>query len=138
MNMKNIRIISLIALAVITGLFIVSCGSTEDKLVGTWITESVTANVDSAYANLASIDQSIASTKTTKFILNEDHSMALTIDGYTTDAFWTFSSDSDMITFRLEKDALDDAIELGKYKDGKIVYTSSVKHGTITAIYTRE
>lgn len=138
MKMKTTRIIFLTAFAILAGMFIISCGSTEDRLVGTWVTESVTANVDSTYANLASIDQTIASTKTTKFILNEDHSMALTIDGYSTDAFWTFNGDSDMITFRLEKDALDSSIELGKYDDGKIVYTSSLKHGTITAIYVKE
>lgn len=136
--MKSIRIIYIAALSIIAGMFIVSCGSTEDKLLGTWVTESVSANVDSTQANLASIDQTIASTRTTRFILNEDHSMALTIDGYTTNAFWNFNADTDMITFRLEKDVLDDAIELGKYEGGKILYTSSVKHGTITAVYTRE
>jgi len=136
--MEKTRIIYLAALAILAGLFIVSCGSTEDKLAGTWVTESVTAKVDSTRANLPSIDQSITSTKTTRFILNEDHSMALTIDGYTTDAYWSFNADSDMISFRLEKDALDDVIELGKYKDGRIVYTSSVKHGTITAVYVKE
>ena len=136
--MKNLHNLFLAALVLIMGIFVVSCGSTEDKLVGTWVTEGVTAKVDSSKANLASIDQSIASTKTTTFILNEDHSMALTIDGYTTDAFWTFNPDNNMISFHMEKDFLSDAIDLGKYKDGKIVYTSSVKHGTITAVYVKE
>jgi len=136
--MKKTHIIYLTAFAIIAGIFIIGCGSTEDKLVGTWVTESVTAKVDSSKANLPSIDQSIASTKTTTFILNEDHSMALTIDGYTTDAFWTFNADDNMLSFHMEKDFLADAIDLGKYKDGKIVYTSSVKHGTITAVYVKE
>lgn len=122
----------------IMGALIVSCGSTEDRLVGTWVTESVTAKVDSSKANLPSIDQSIASTKSTTFILNEDRTMALTIDGYTTDAYWTYDSDDNMISFRLKKEVLTGAIDLGKYKDGKIVYTSSVKHGTITAVYVKE
>ncbi|MEE4256931.1 MAG: hypothetical protein V2I47_07825 [Bacteroidales bacterium] len=136
--MKKTRIIYLTAFAIIAGIFIIGCGSTEDRLAGTWVTESVTAKVDSSKANLPSIDQSIASTKTTTFILNEDHSMALTIDGYTTDAFWTFNADDNMLSFHMEKDFLTDAINLGKYKDGKIVYTSSVKHGTITAVYVKE
>lgn len=136
--MKNLHNLFLAALVLIMGIFVVSCGSTEDKLVGTWVTEGVTAKVDSSKANLASIDQSIASTKTTTFILDEDHSMALTIDGYTTDAFWTYNPDDNMISFHMEKDFLSDAIDLGKYKDGKIVYTSSVKHGTITAVYVKE
>ena len=136
--MKNIHNLFLAALVMIMGIFVVSCGSTEDKLAGTWVTESVTAKVDSSKANLTSIDQSIASTKTTTFILNEDHSMALTIDGYTTDAFWTFNPDDNMVSFHMEEDFQSDAIDLGKYKDGKIVYTSSVKHGTITAVYVKE
>jgi hypothetical protein len=138
MKMKKLRILSLAALAMILGALIVSCGSTEDRLVGTWVTESVTAKVDSSKANLASIDQSIASTRTTTFILNEDRSMALTIDGYTTDAYWTYNPDDNMLSFRLKKDVLTGAIDLGKYRDGKIVYTSSIKHGTITAVYIRE
>jgi hypothetical protein len=136
--MKSIRISILIIIAGIAGLFIISCGSTEDKLVGTWVTESVVANVDSSLANLSSIDQNIASTKTTKFILNEDHSMALSIDGYTTDAFWTYNNDNDRLSFRLEAEVLNDAIELGKFDGKKIIYTSSVKHGTITAVYVKE
>jgi hypothetical protein len=136
--MKRNRTVSVIALALFAGLFIASCGSAEDKLIGSWITESVTAKVDSTKANLAVIDQTIASTKTTRFVLNEDHSMALSIDGYTTDAFWTFNEDNDRLSFRLEADALDDAIELGKLEGNKIIYNSSVKHGTITAVYVKE
>lgn len=136
--MKSIRISGLIVFIALAGLFIISCGSTEDKLIGTWVTESVVANVDTSLANMESIDLNIASTKTTRFILNEDHSMSLSIDGYTTDAFWTFNSDNDRVSFRLEADGLDNAIELGKFNSGKIIYTSSVKHGTITAVYVKE
>ena len=136
--MKIVRILSIMALAVVAGLIIVSCGSAEDKLFGTWTTESVTARIDSSKANLQSIDQTIVSTKTTRFILNEDHSMALSIDGYSTDAFWTYNSDNDRISFRLEADAMDDAIELGKLDGDKIKYVSSVKHGTITVLYVKE
>ena len=96
--MKSTRIASVISIVIIAGLILASCGSTEEKLVGTWFTESVTATVDSSKANLASIDNAIASTKTTKFILNEDHSMVLTIDGYTTDAFWTYDDDNGTVS----------------------------------------
>jgi hypothetical protein len=136
--MKKINFISIIVLALFAGLFVVSCGSAEDKLIGSWATESVTAKVDSTKANLAVIDQTIASTKTTRFVLNEDHTMALSIDGYTTDAFWTYNPDNDRISFRLEAEALEDAIELGKLEGDKIIYTSGVKHGTITAVYVKE
>jgi hypothetical protein len=136
--MRKSKLTSIIALAVFAGLFIVSCGSAEDKLIGSWSVESVTAKVDSTKANLAVIDQTIASTKTTRFTLNEDHTMALSIDGYTTDAFWTYNADNERVSFRLEAEALNDAIELGKLDGDKIVYTSSVKHGTITAVYIKE
>ena len=136
--MKSIRILALFLFAATAGVFVISCGSAEDKLVGTWVTESVTANVDSTKVNLQSIDQTLASTKTTRFILNEDHTMALSIDGYTTDAYWTYNSGSDMVSFRLEAEVLENAIELGKFTGGKIVYTSSVKNGTITAVYIKE
>ena len=136
--MKNKLTVSIIVLAMFAGMIIVSCGSAEDKLIGSWKTESVSADVDSTKANLAVIDQTIASTKTTRFTLNEDHSMDLTIDGYTTSAFWTYNADNDRISFRLEADALDDAIELGKLDGNKIIYTSSVKHGTIKAVYVKE
>ncbi len=137
-SMKNIRIASLIIFAVIAGVFIVSCRSAEDKLVGIWFTESVTATVDSSQANLISIDKTIASTKTTKFILNEDHSMALTIDDYTTDAFWAYDGDNSTVSFRLENNDFGEAINLGKFDGGKIVYNSSVKHGIITAVYVKK
>ena len=136
--MKTFRNILCLAAVIFAGLIITSCTSAEDRLPGTWVTESVVAKVDSSKANLASIDQSIASTKTTKFILNEDHTMALSIDTYTTDAIWTYNSDNGMISFRLEADKVGDAIELGKIEGGKIVYTSSVKHGTLTAVYVKE
>ena len=136
--MKSIRIASVISIVIIAGLIIASCGSTEEKLVGTWFTESVTATVDSGKANLASIDNAIASTKTTKFILNEDHSMALTIDGYTTDAFWTYDDDKGTVSFRIGNNDTGEAINLGKVDGDKIVYKSSVKHGIITAVYVKE
>ncbi len=136
--MKIYRITPIIIMVFFAGLIIVSCGSSEDKLIGTWTTESVTATVDSTQANLHSIDQAIASTKSTIFILNKDHSMALSIDGYTTEAFWTYNSDNDRVSFRLGADELDKLIELGKLDGDKIVYTSSVKHGTITAVYVKE
>ena len=135
--MKIFRNIIYLAAVIFAGFIITSCSSPEDRIPGTWITESVIVKVDSSKANLASIDQNIASTKTTKFILNEDHTMALSIDAYTTDAIWAYDSDSDIISFRLDVDA-GDAIELGKLEGGKIVYTSSMKHGTLTAVYVKE
>ncbi len=135
--MKTFRNITYLAAVIFAGFIIASCSSPEDRIPGTWITESVIVKVDSSKAKLVSIDQNIASTKTTKFILNEDHTMALSIDDYTTDAIWTYNSDSDIISFRLDANA-GDAIELGKLEGGKIVYTSSVKHGTLTAVYVKE
>jgi hypothetical protein len=135
--MKTFRNIICLAAVIFAGFIITSCTSAEDRLPGTWIIESVVAKVDSSKANLASIDHSIASTKTTKFILNEDHTMALSIDAYTTDAIWTYNSDSGIISFRLDAN-VGDAIELGKLEGNKIVYTSSVKHGTLTAVYVKE
>ena len=136
--MKTFRNIIYLAAVIFTGFIIISCMSAEDRLPGTWVIESVVAQIDSSKANLASIDHSIASTKTTKFILNEDHTMALSIDAYTTDAIWTYNSDSDIISFRLDASQVGDAIELGKLEGDKIVYTSSVKHGTLTAVYVKE
>lgn len=135
--MKTFRNIICLAAVIFAGFFITSCTSPEDNIPGTWITESVTVKIDSSMANLEIIDQNIASTKTTKFILNEDHTMALSIDSYTTDAIWTYNSDSDIISFRLDATGGDD-IELGKLEGGKITYTSSVKHGTLTAVYVKE
>lgn len=137
-DMKKTRILTIIAFVILAGLYIVSCGSSEDRLVGNWYTESVTADIDSTKARLDIIDQTMASTKNTTFVLNRDHTMALTIDGYTTSAFWTYDEDNDMVSFRLEAEALDKAIDLGRFDGDKIVYTSSVKHGTITAVYARE
>ncbi|MCD4725061.1 MAG: hypothetical protein K8R63_09495 [Bacteroidales bacterium] len=136
--MKTFRNIICLAAVIFAGFIITSCTSAEDRLPGTWITESVVAKVDSSKANLVSIDQNIASTKTTKFILNEDHTMALSIDAYTTDAIWSYNSDSGIISFRLDASQVGDAIELGKLEGDKIVYTSSVKHGTLTAVYVKE
>jgi len=134
--MKTIRQLSILAVIAFTTLVISSCGSAESKLPGKWITEEVTVSVDSSKANLASIDNAIASSKTTKFTLKEDHSMTLVIDGYTTEAFWTYNSEG-IVAFRLD-DEMGDAIELGKLEGKKIVYTSKVKYGTITAIYVKE
>ena len=136
--MKRTSIFIALATGLMALFLLAACGSTEDRLTGTWITESATAEVDSSMANLQSIDKVIASTKTTTFVLNEDYTMTLTIDGYSTDAFWTYNEDDGMVSFRLESDPLDDAMELGKYEDGKIIYTSKVKHGSITAVYMKE
>ena len=136
--MKSIRFASLITFALVAGFFIISCGSAEDKLIGTWHTESVTTDIDSTKANLAVIDQTIVTTKTTRFVLNEDHSMALSIDGYTTDAFWTYDDENGTVSFRIGDNDTGEAINLGKVDGSKIVYNSSVKHGIITAIYVKE
>jgi hypothetical protein len=136
--MKTIRTALIILLVSFSAYMITSCSSGESSLPGTWITESVTVDVDSTLANMASIDQSIVTSKTTKFTLNEDHTMALSIGGYDTDAFWSFDSETDIVSFRLDDKEVGEAIELGKLDGGDIVYTSAVKHGTITAIYVKE
>jgi hypothetical protein len=118
--------------------FLFSCSSPESRLTGRWITERVDAEIDSVKANLESVDRAIASTHTTKFVLNEDHTMALSIDGFTHDAFWTYNNKTDIISFRLDADKFGDPIELGIYQDDRIVYTSKVKHGSITAVYVKE
>jgi hypothetical protein len=118
--------------------FLFSCSSPEARLTGRWTTERVDAEIDSVKANLESVDRAIASTRTTKFVLNEDHTMALSIDGFTHEAFWTYDNKTGIISFRLDADKFGDPIELGTYEDGRIVYTSKVKHGSITAVYVKE
>ncbi|MEN8223942.1 MAG: hypothetical protein ABFS05_01165 [Bacteroidota bacterium] len=135
--MKTIKRSSILLILIFTTYILSSCGSAEDKIPGSWITESVTASVDSSQANLASIDMAIASTKTTKFTLNEDHTMTLSIDGYQSEAFWAYHSEDGDISFRMDAE-LGDPIELGKLEGNKIIYTSSVKHGSITAVYVKE
>ncbi len=136
--MKRTSIFIAFATGLLALFILAACGSAEDRLAGTWVTESATAEVDSSMANLQSIDKVIASTKTTTFVLNEDYTMTLTIDGYSTKAFWTYDEDDGMVSFRLEDDPLTQAIELGKFDDGRITYTSKVKHGSITAVYVKE
>lgn len=136
--MKILRNSLIIVLVTILAYTITSCGSGESSLPGTWVTESVTAEVDSTLANLATLDLTIATTKSTTFIMNEDHTMALTIDGYVTNAFWTYDSETDIITFTIGKSGIGEPIELGKLDGKKIVYTSSFKHGSVTAVYEKE
>jgi len=139
--MKNIRLASFLAIIIFTGLLIASCGSTEEKLIGTWTTESVSVSIDSTKASpsqLASIEKAIASAKTTTFILNEDHTMSLKIDGFNSDAYWSFNKENNMVSLRFEEEYQGAAIELGKYVSGDIVYTSDVIHGTLTSVYVKE
>jgi hypothetical protein len=63
--------------------------------------------------------------------------MALSIDGYTTDAFWRYNSDTKTVFFHLENN-IGNEIELGILEGDNIVYTSKVKYGTITAVYVKE
>jgi hypothetical protein len=135
--MKTFQRLPILTIMAFTVLLISSCGSAESKLPGKWVTEEVTASVDSSKANLASIDHAIASTKTTKFTLNEDHTMTLSIDGYTSEAFWTYDDSDGSISFRMDEE-FGEPIELGKLDGSEILYTSSVKHGTITAVYVKE
>jgi hypothetical protein len=132
---------SLLIIIIITGFIMASCGSVEDKLPGNWITESVSPNIDSVKASpsdLAKIEHAINSQKTIKFTLNEDHSMILNIDGYNSEAIWSLEDSDDMINFRFKESSVSDAITLGEYKKGKIVYTSEVIHGTLTTVYIKE
>jgi hypothetical protein len=64
--------------------------------------------------------------------------MVLSIDGYSSDAFWSYNDNDGMITFLFEAGKVDDPIELGKLEGDKIIYTSSVKHGNITVVYMKE
>ena len=127
--------------ALLIAVLIVGCGSTEEKLVGTWVAESVDASIDSTAANpsdLAKIEHAINTQKTISFTLNEDHSMSLTIDNYVSEAIWSFDSDSDAIKFRFKDSDIDDFIDLGTYDGGEILYTSGVIHGTLTTVYVKE
>ena len=139
--MKKIpSILAILAISMAT-FMITSCGSAEEKLPGKWVTESVNASIDSTKAStatLASVDNAIASAKTTTFTLNEDHSMQLSIDAYESKAFWSFNSEEDLVTFLFDEQSLGEPIVLGKLEGKKIVYTSKVKHGSITTIYVKE
>lgn len=139
--MKTIQPLSTVLAVILTIFMISSCGSAEEKLPGNWVTETVSASIDSTKASaatLASIDKAVASAKTTIFTLKEDHSMELSIDGYTSKAFWSFDEDEKLITFLFDQKNVGEPIELGKLEGKKITYTSKVKNGTITAVYMKE
>ena len=139
--MKIFRALFIVFAALSANLLISSCGAPEDNIPGQWITESVEANIDStkaSAASLASIDKAVATAKTTTFTLKEDHSMVLTIDGYRSEAFWSYDEEDGMITFLFEAGKVENPIELGKLEGDKIIYTSSVKHGNITSVYVKE
>lgn len=139
--MKALRITIIPAILILAIISISSCGSTEDKLVGTWVTENITADIDSTLASpadLAKIEHAINSQRTVKFTLNEDHSMSLNIDGYHSDAIWSFKKSDDLIKFRFDEESIGDEIELGKYEKGEIIYTSKVIHGILTTVYVKE
>lgn len=139
--MKTFRSSLFVFAVIFASILISSCGSPEDNIPGKWITESVEANIDStraSAANLASVDRAVASAKTTTFTLKKDHSMVLSIDGYSSDAFWSYDEADGMITFLFEAGEVEDPIELGKLEGDRIVYTSSVKHGNITSVYVKE
>jgi hypothetical protein len=139
--MKTFRSLFIVSAFIFAGILISSCGSPEDNIPGKWITESVEANIDSTKAsalNLVSVDKAVATAKTTTFTLRKDHSMVLSIDGYTSDAFWSYDEENGMITFLFEAGEVEDPIELGKLEGDKIIYTSSVKHGNIKSVYVKE
>jgi hypothetical protein len=134
---------SLIIVFVLTSasLLFFSCGSPEDNIPGKWITESVEASIDSTKASaseMASIDKAVATAKTTTFTLRKDNSMILIIDGYRSEAFWSYDEVDGMITFLFEAGEVENPIELGKLDGDKIIYTSSIKHGNITSVYVKE
>jgi len=139
--MKALRPLIIPAIIMLASFIISSCGPTEDKLIGSWSTESVVADIDSTKASpsqLAMIENAINSQKTVQFVLNEDHSMTLTIDGYKSEAIWTFDKTENKISFRFDKTSVGDAIELGRYEGGEIIYTSDVIHGMLTTVYIKE
>ena len=111
--MKNIRFLSLMAMVLIVAGFIASCGSPESRLPGTWVTLSASADIDSTKATVNTytvVDNALESALTTRFVLNEDHSMALSIDGFESDAFWAYDEETGMVSFRFEMEATGDAI----------------------------
>lgn len=139
--MKALRLLTISATFILAAIIISSCGPTEDKLIGSWSAESVVADIDSTQASpsqLAMIEHAINSQKTVHFVLNEDHSMTLTIDGYQSEGIWSFDKGENKVSFRFDKTSVGDAIELGKYDGGDIVYTSEVIHGMLTTVYTKE
>ena len=139
--MKALQPLIIPAIIILATFIISSCGPTEDKLIGSWTTESVVADIDSTMATpseLAKIEHAINSQKTVQFVLNEDHSMTLTIDGYKSEAIWSFNNSDDIVSFRFENASVGDNIELGKYESGNIIYTSEVIHGMLTTVYIKE
>lgn len=136
--MKIIRSSLIITLITILAYSITSCSFSESDLPGTWITKSVTAEVDSTQANLSSIDQSIASEKTTRIILNADSTMALKIDEALFEGFWIYNSETEIISCWLGKSRLNSSFELGSLKGSEIIKVTKLDHGSITAVYVKE
>lgn len=136
--MKNSRTSTILIALVLSVMVFFSCSSPEKKLVGTWITDDVSVSVDSTRANLASLDATIASTRNMTFTLNDDHSMTLVIDGYTTNAFWLYNENTGVVTYRLKQEFGQDEYELGTLEGDRIISSSKLKHGTLTSVHKKD
>ena len=138
MMMKTTHFLSFCMAICIALLALFSCSSPENKLIGNWVTESVSVSVDSAKAYLPGVDATIASTKAMTFTLHDDHTMTLDIDGYITNAFWLYDKDTKMVSYRLKEEFEQDEYNIGKLEDGKIINNSKLKYGTITSVHVKD
>ena len=136
--MKTTQFLSFCAAICIAILAVSSCGSPEGSLEGTWVTESVSVSVDSAKANLSSVDATIAATRSMTFTLEPDHSMTMVIDGYTTKAFWLYDEETEILSYRLKDEFEQDEYTIGRLEDGKIINNSKLKYGTITSVHVKD
>lgn len=136
--MKTSQFLSFYVAIFVAILIVSSCSSPENKLSGNWVTESVSVSVDSAKANLPSVDATIAMTKAMTFTLNDDHTMTLIIDGYTTNAYWLYDKDTKMVSYRLKEEFEQDEYDLGKLEGNKIVNKSDLRYGSITSVHVKD
>jgi hypothetical protein len=120
------------------GLFflIVSCGSTENKLIGIWKVDNVKTEFDENKTTPQMLQQVVEIQKQMHFKIQDDSLMIIITNNNTYEAVWSFDKSRQIINFHFKGDTA--VHKLGDYIEPYIVSKSTTPLGVITTTYSKE
>jgi hypothetical protein len=117
-------------------IFITSCTSTENKLIGIWKVDNVKTDFDENKTTPQMLQQIAEIQKQTHFKIQNDSLMVIITNSNTYEAVWSFNKSDKIINFHFKGDTA--VHKLGEYIEPYIVSKSQTPLGIITTTYSKE
>jgi hypothetical protein len=130
--MKLFKILSITLI-----LFATACGSSENKLTGTWKVEDVDTQFDENRMTPAMVLQVVEMQKETYFRILNDSVIIIVSSDNTHEAKWEYNNSDNVVNYYFESTP-NRKNKLGSLVEGKIISESNTPIGKMTITYAKE